>query len=180
MNSDLKINETQNRTTLQNIARRAMLMRGLLPEFSPQAVSELARIQAPAKVSLAAQARDLRDLLWASIDNDDSEDLDQLTFAEELPEGKTRIRVAVADVDALVKKDSAIDLDAQHNTTSVYAAGQIFPMLPVKLSTNLTSLNLSEDRLAVVVEMTIGPDGSLLDSDVYRAAVRNHAKLAYN
>ncbi|MGB5100097.1 MAG: RNB domain-containing ribonuclease [Methanothrix sp.] len=180
MNSDLKINETQNRTTLQNIARRAMLMRGLLPEFSPQAVAELARIQAPAKVSLAAQARDLRDLLWASIDNDDSEDLDQLTFAEELPEGKTRIRVAVADVDALVKKDSAIDLDAQHNTTSVYAAGQIFPMLPVKLSTNLTSLNLSEDRLAVVVEMTIGPDGSLLDSDVYRAAVRNHAKLAYN
>ena len=179
-NSNPKTDETQNRITLQNIARQAMLMRGLLPEFSPQAVIELAKISAPANVSLATQARDLRDLLWASIDNDDSEDLDQLTFAEELPEGRTKIRVAVADVDALVKKDSAIDLDAQHNTTSIYTAAQIFPMLPAKLSTNLTSLNPGEDRLAMVVEMTIGPDGSLLDSDVYRAAVRNHAKLAYN
>ena len=179
-NSNLKTNDTQNRTILQNIARRAMLARGLLPEFSAQALAELAMISVPAKVSLATQARDLRDLLWASIDNDDSEDLDQLTFAEELPDGKTKIRVAVADVDALVKKDSAIDQDAQHNTTSIYTAAQIFPMLPVKLSTNLTSLNPGEDRLAMVVEMTIGPDGSLLDSDVYQAAVRNHAKLAYN
>ncbi|MDD1751110.1 MAG: RNB domain-containing ribonuclease [Methanothrix sp.] len=176
----MKTTDTENRTILQNIARRAMLQRGLLPEFSPQAASELARIQAPAKVSLATQARDLRDLLWASIDNDDSEDLDQLTVAEEMPEGKIIVRVAVADVDALVKKDSAIDLDAQHNTTSVYTAAQIFPMLPLKLSTNLTSLNLNQDRLAQVVEMVIGPDGSLLGSDIYRAVVRNHAKLAYN
>jgi exoribonuclease-2 len=123
---------------------------------------------------------DLRNLLWASIDNDDSEDLDQLTVAEPLSEGRTRIRVAVADVDALVKKDSAIDRDARHNTTSVYTAAQIFPMLPLRLSTNLTSLNLNQDRMAVVVEMTVGPDGSLLESDVYRAMVRNHAKLAYN
>ncbi len=179
-NSNPKTTDTQNRITLQNIARRVMLTRGLLPEFSSQAVSELATIQAPAKVSLATKARDLRDLLWASIDNDDSEDLDQLTFAEAMPEGKTKIYVAVADVDALVKKNSAIDQDASHNTTSIYTAAQIFPMLPAKLSTNLTSLNLNEDRLAMVVEMTIGPDGSLLDSDVYRAAVRNHAKLAYN
>ncbi len=176
----MKTDDTENRTILQNIARQAMLQRGLLPEFSPQSASELARIQAPAKVSLAMQARDLRDLLWASIDNDDSEDLDQLTVAEEMPEGKIVVRVAVADVDALVKKDSAIDLDAQHNTTSVYTAAQIFPMLPLKLSTNLTSLNLNQDRLAQVVEMVIGPDGSLQCSDVYRAVVRNHAKLAYN
>jgi exoribonuclease R len=111
-NSNPKTTDTQNRITLQNIARRVMLTRGLLPEFSPQAVSELATIQAPAKVSLATKARDLRDLLWASIDNDDSEDLDQLTFAEAMPEGKTKILVAVADVDALVKKNSAIDHDA--------------------------------------------------------------------
>ena len=130
--SDLKTTETQSRIILQNIARRVMQTRGLLPDFSTQAVAELARIQAPATVSLAAQARDLRDLLWASIDNDDSEDLDQLTFAEGLPEGKTKIRVAVADVDALVKKDSAIDKDAAHNTTSIYTAAQIFPMLPGK------------------------------------------------
>ncbi len=86
----------------------------------------------------------------------------------------------MADVDALVKKDSAIDRDAQHNTTSVYTAAQIFPMLPLKLSTNLTSLNLNQDRLAIVVDMAIAPDGSLIESDVYRAVVRNHAKLAYN
>lgn len=101
-------------------------------------------------------------------------------MAEPLHDGKARIRVAVADVDSLVHKDSAIDLDAQANTTSVYTAAQIFPMLPLKLSTNLTSLNLDQDRLAVVVDMTVAPDGSLVDSDVYRAVVHNHAKLAYN
>lgn len=172
--------DAQSRIILQDIARRAMLMRGLLPESSAQAASQLAMIQAPAKAGSRVQARDLRDLLWASIDNDDSEDMDQLTVAEELSDENIRIRVAVADVDALIKKDSAIDRDAKHNTTSVYTAAQIFPMLPLKLSTNLTSLNLNEDRLALVVEMTIGPDGSLLDSDVYRAVVRSHAKLAYN
>ena len=172
--------QAENRTVLRSIARRAMMQRGLLPEFSSQAIAELAGIAAPAKVGQAKEARDLRDLLWSSIDNDDSEDLDQLTVAEAMAEGKTKIRVAVADVDALVKKGSAIDHDAQANTTSVYTAAQIFPMLPLKLSTDLTSLNLSQDRLAVVVEMVIGPDGSLLESDVYRAVVQNHAKLAYN
>lgn len=169
-----------NRTVLQGIARKALIMRGLLPEPSPQALAELDRINEPAKMSQSGQLRDLRDLLWASIDNDDSEDLDQLTVADALSQGRTRVRVAVADVDSLVKKNSAIDQDAAHNTTSIYTAGQIFPMLPLKLSTNLTSLNLNEDRLAIIVEMIIGPDGSLLESDVYRAAVRNHAKLAYN
>ena len=180
MNIIGKKQETQNRTVLQKIARGTMLLRGLLPAFSAECVAELAQIHAPARAEGALHARDLRNLLWASIDNDDSEDLDQLTVAEPLSEGRTRIRVAVADVDALVKKDSAIDRDAQHNTTSVYTAAQIFPMLPLKLSTNFTSLNLNQDRLAVVVDMTIAPDGSLLDSDVYRAVVRNHAKLAYN
>lgn len=180
MNANYNQDDIQSRAILQEIAKRAMLQRGLLPDFTPAAVAELCKIDAPAEVSSAAKARDLREMLWASIDNDDSKDLDQLTTAESMPEGKIKIRVAVADVDALVKKDSAIDLDARHNTTSVYTAAQIFPMLPIKLSTNLTSLNPNEDRLAIVVEMVIDPDGSLLDSDVYRAAVRNHAKLTYN
>ena len=180
MNTICKNQETRNRTVLQKIARGIMLMRGLLPDFSAEGDRELAQIHAPAKADGASHVRDLRNLLWASIDNDDSEDLDQLTVAEPLPEGRTRIRVAVADVDALVKKDSAIDRDAQHNTTSVYTAAQIFPLLPLKLCTDLTSLNLDQDRLAVVVDMTIAPDGSLQGSDVYRATVRNHAKLAYN
>jgi len=172
--------ENRNKSILQDIAKRAMLLRGLRPEFSSECISELEKIQAPAKPDSAANARDLRHMLWASIDNDDSEDLDQLTVAESLPQGKIRIMVAIADVDSLVKKNSAIDRDAQANTTSIYTAARIFPMLPLKLSTDYTSLNLNQDRLAVVVDMTLDPEGRLLDSDVYRAAVRNHAKLAYN
>ena len=175
----MNMNDRQPRAVLQKIAHRAMLQRGLLPDFSSEALAELGRIQAPASME-GGQVRDLRDLLWASIDNDDSRDLDQLTVAEAMPGDKVKILVAVADVDALVKKGSAIDKHARHNTTSVYTAGRIFPMLPEKLSTNLTSLNFDEERLAIVVEMVIGSDGSLMDSDIYRAHVRNHAKLAYN
>jgi len=116
----------------------------------------------------------------ASIDNDDSCDLDQLSAAEALPGEKTRILVAVADVDSLVPKESALDKYAQHNTTSVYTPARIFPMLPERLSNDLTSLNFNEDHLAVVIDMMIDTDGSLLGSDVYRAGVRNHAKLTYN
>ena len=175
----------QHRAFLQDIAQRAMLERGLLPDFSAAVLAQLDGIQAPAgvngeSVGVASGIRDLTDLLWASIDNDDSRDLDQLTIAEALPGDKVKIRVAVADVDALVKDGSAIDAYARHNTTSVYTAAKIFPMLPEKLSTDLTSLNPNEERLAVVVEMVIGADGSLLGSEIYRARVRNHAKLAYN
>src|SRR5512147_1197218 len=175
----MQTDDKQHRSILQRIAHRAMLQRGLLPDFSSAALAELGRIQSPASIE-GEQTRDLRELLWASIDNDDSRDLDQLTVAEAMPGDKIRILVAVADVDALVNKGSAIDKHAHHNTTSVYTAGSIFPMLPEKLSTDLTSLNFNEDRLAIVVEMVIGADGSLIDSDIYRASVRNHAKLAYN
>ncbi len=171
-------NDHQHRALLQDIARRAMLERGLLPDFSAEALAELGKIQAPATMT-DRPVRDLTNLLWASIDNDDSRDLDQLTVAEAMPGDKVKVLVAVADVDALVHDGSAIDEHARHNTTSVYTAAKIFPMLPENLSTNLTSLNLS-DRLSIVVEMVIGADGSLQDSDVYRARVRNHAKLAYN
>ncbi|HMK36000.1 MAG TPA: RNB domain-containing ribonuclease [Desulfomonilaceae bacterium] len=156
-----------------------MLERGLLPDFSQEALSELARIQAPSEMNGEAVC-DLRDLLWASIDNDDSLDLDQLTVAVAMPGDKVKILVAVADVDSLVRNGLAIDEHARHNTTSVYTAARIFPMLPEMLSTDLSSLNFNEDRLSIVVEMVVGVDGSLQDSDIYRARVRNHAKLAYN
>jgi exoribonuclease-2 len=169
----------RHRIILQNIARRVMFERGFLPDFSPAALAELDRMQTPAMITDTESARDLRGLLWASIDNDDSRDLDQLTVAEALPEDVVKILVAVADVDSLVKKNSAIDEHAQHNTTSVYTAAEIFPMLPERLSTDLTSLNENEDRLAVVIEMVIGVDGSLQSSDVYRAQVRNQAQLTY-
>src|SRR5205814_1128019 len=115
-----------------------------------------------------------------SIDNDDSRDLDQLSVSESLPAGAVKIFVAVADVDAVVKKDMAIDQHARHNTTSVYTAAEIFPMLPEKLSTDLTSLNEGVDRLAMVVEMICTKDGELESEEIYRAAVRNQAKLAYD
>ncbi len=175
INSDTK----QHSAILQAIARRAMLERGLLADFPAEALAELGKIQAP-KTMAGESVRDLRNLLWSSIDNDDSLDLDQLTAAEGMSGDKVKILVAVADVDSLVAKGSAIDDYARHNTTSVYTAARIFPMLPERLSTDLTSLNFDQDRLSIVIEMVIGADGSLQASDIYRAGVRNHAKLAYN
>lgn len=170
--------DTQHRAILQKIARRVMLERGLQPEFSPRALAELDSIHGPA-ATIKGTALDLRHLLWCSIDNDDSRDLDQLTVAEALPDGGVKIYVAVADVDALVKKGSAIDDHARQNTTSVYTAAKIFSMLPEKLSTDLTSLNYASDRYAIAVEMIIAKDGALQNSAVYQALVRNQAKLAY-
>ncbi len=166
------------RGILITIARRAMLERGLLPDFSPEALDELNGIHASARPHGAVS--DLRNLPWASIDNDDSRDLDQLTVAELTEDGLVKIRVAIADVDALVPMGSPLDGHAQHNTTSVYTPAVIFPMLPEKLSTNLTSLNFGEERVAVVVELTIDKGGALLDSRVVVAVVENRAKLAYH
>jgi exoribonuclease-2 len=156
-----------------------MLERGLRPDFSDAALAETERIRGSARDS-APDIRDLRRFLWASIDNDDSRDLDQLSVAETGVDGTVRILVAIADVDALVKKDSAIDDQARANTTSVYTAARIFPMLPEKLSTDLTSLGEGQERLAIVVEMTVSAEGEVVAGDVYRALVLNRAKLAYN
>jgi exoribonuclease-2 len=172
----------QHRAILQGIARRAMLEKGLVPDFPPPALAELGGIHGPA-TRAEESTRDLRNLLWCSIDNDDSRDLDQLTVAESRPggtDGAVKVLVAIADVDAVVKKQSALDDHARQNTTSVYTVARIFPMLPEKLSTDLTSLNLESDRLAIVIEMVFTGDGSLQSSDLYQAMVRNRAKLAYN
>jgi VacB/RNase II family 3'-5' exoribonuclease len=171
-------NDQHHRAILLDIAERAMLERGLLPDFSALALAELNRIQFPARRN-GKPIRDLTELLWASIDNDDSRDLDQLTVAEAMPSNAIKVQVAIANVDALVKDGSAIDEHARHNTTTVYTPAKIFSMLPEKLSTNLTSLNFNQDRLSIVIEMVIGADGSLQKSDIYQALVRNHAKLTY-
>jgi exoribonuclease-2 len=172
-------NRRQHRDDLKAIARQAMIDHGLLPDFSPEVLAEVGSIGKTPTESNSG-VRDLRGLLWASIDNDDSRDLDQISVAEALSDGAVKIFVAVADVDDAVKKGSAIDNHSQHNTTSVYTAAEIFSMLPEKLSTDLTSLNEGEDRLAIVIEMVIDQEGMLLRSDLYQALVRNHAKLAYN
>ncbi len=171
--------DRQHRLILKRIAHRVMLEKGLLPDFSKEAEEQLAAINTPATAG-SDQVRDLRDLLWCSIDNDDSRDLDQLTVAVKMPDEDTKLLIAVADVDAIVRNGSAIDAHAKHNTTSVYTDGEIFPMLPEKLSTDLSSLNFHEDRLAIAIEIVISGDGTLRTSDIYRAIVRNKAKLAYN
>ncbi len=157
-----------------------MLERGLEPEFPVKVNHQLAGIAGAAAPGSDGPVQNLTRLLWCSLDNDDSLDLDQLTVSDVLPGGKIKILVAIADVDALVKKDSPIDLHAETNTTSVYTSARIFPMLPERLSTNLTSLNAHVERLAVVTEMVFNADASLAGSTVYRASVHNKAKLAYD
>lgn len=168
-----------NPTHLHQIAVEAMRSRGLLPEFSPQALheAEAARQTAPER---SADIIDLRHLTWFSIDNDDTRDLDQLSVAEALPEGAARLLVAIADVDCLVRPGGAVDDHAAANTTSVYTAAGIFPMLPEVLSTDLSSLHEGKERLAVVVDMLVAADGTVSESDIYRALVLNRAKLTYD
>jgi exoribonuclease-2 len=182
--------DQSHRSILKRIAHRVMLQRGLLPDFSAAALAELDLLQEPVKMAAGPQdVRDLRSLLWCSIDNDDSRDLDQLSVvvtpvpargAEVMPGGKIKVLVAIADVDSSIPDGTALDQHARHNTTSVYTAAEIFPMLPEKVSTDITSLNFNEDRLSIVVEMLVDSDGMVEDSSIYRAWVHNQAKLAYN
>jgi len=155
-----------------------MLDRSLQPNMPNEALEEVSRLSA-APQTADEPVRDLRSLLWCSIDNDDSRDLDQLSMGESLPDGSVRVLVAVADVDIVVRPGSAVDRHAAVNTTSVYTTAVTFPMLPDRLSTDLTSLNPDADRLAIVVELVVRA-GALVRSDVYGARVRNKAKLAYN
>jgi ribonuclease R len=171
--------QDQHLPLLLRVARRAMIEQGLEPDFPPKALEEAKAIPGPAPPRGNA-VRDLRDLLWCSIDNDDSRDLDQLTVADPPSGPNVRVLVAVAHVGALVAPGTPLDDHAGTNTTSVYTAPKVFPMLPERLSTDLTSLVEGEDRLAMVVELTVDAGGRVAGSDVYPAAVRNKAKLAYS
>jgi ribonuclease R len=166
------------REALKRLAVEAMRQRGFEPDYPPAALTQVSQSQESAAQPPASARRDLRDRLWCSIDNDDSRDLDQLSVAE--PRGDaTAILVAVADVDALVPRESPVDQHAATNTTSVYTAAEVFAMLPERLSTDLTSLAPNVDRAALVIDMTVTKDGDVASGDVYLANVRNRAKLAY-
>ena len=170
---------SNHRADLSTIASWAMFSRGLLPEFSQAVKRQVSALKGPALES-DDSVRDLTHLLWCSIDNDDSRDLDQLTCIEPLHQAQVRVYVAIADVDALVKKGSPVDQHARANTTSVYTSAVVFPMLPERLCTDLTSLNPGVDRMALVNEMTFSEDGVLIHTTLYRARVHNKAKLAYD
>lgn len=167
----------QNTIDLAQLAASVMREKGLEPEFPGDAVQQLAQIHDPAAPT--STHTDLRSLLWCSIDNDDSRDLDQLTYAEKNGD-KTTLWIAVADVTAVVAKDSPIDNHARRNTTSVYTPARIFPMLPEKLSTDLTSLNEGQDRVSVVVKLQINEAGEVISSSIFQAVVHNFAKLTYS
>lgn len=166
---------TNHTFNLAEAARQDMAEHGFEPDFPPDAERQAAE----AHPAPAADLRDLSSLAWSSIDNDDSRDLDQIEWAERVA-GGIRVRVAVADVDTVAAKDTPIDRHAARETTSVYTGVRTFPMLPERLSTDLTSLNENQDRAALVIEFVVAPDGSLGENAIYRACVRNRAQLAYS
>ena len=174
----MSVPREQQRALLLRVARQAMTGRGFEADFPAAVLAEVQGLTPPVG-PYGAGVRDLRNLPWCSIDNDDSRDLDQLTVAEALAAGGARLLVAVADVSAAVTPDSALDRHAAVNTTSIYTPPQNFPMLPDRLSTDLTSLVQAEDRLAVVIDMVVDDGGAGGASSVYPAVVRNQAKLAY-
>ena len=157
-----------------------MIEHGFQPDFPAGIDTELSAIEAHPEPPAAPGAQDLRKLLWSSIDNDTSKDLDQIEWAEQLPDGRIRVLIGVADVDARVVAGSIIDSHAKSETTSVYTGVKVFPMLPAELSEGITSLNENEDRVALVIEYTVDQAGSTADGKAYRALVRNRAQLAYN
>jgi exoribonuclease-2 len=166
---------------LQAAARQIMLEHGFEPDFPPEAAQQLADLRAhPPQMAPGGDIRDLRQLLWSSIDNETSRDLDQIEAAERLPTGEIKVVVGIADVDAFVRQQSPIDEHAAKETTTVYAGVRNFAMLPEELSAGASSLLENGDKLSVVIEFVVAPDGSVNSSDVYRAIVRNQAQLAYD
>jgi exoribonuclease-2 len=173
-------NSSPSHLNLQATAKDIMIAEGFQPDFPPNVAEQLAQINAHPPALAAAPVRDLRSLLWSSIDNDTSKDLDQIEVAEGLPDGGVRVMVGIADVDAFVAKDSPIDQHAARETTTVYTGVCNFPMLPNELSTGASSLLENVDRPAIVIEFVVDSGGSITASDVYRAIVRNRAQLTYN
>ncbi len=166
---------------LQSIASDVVRARGFQPDFPPAVQQQLADLRAhPPAIAPGNDVRDLRSLLWSSIDNDTSRDLDQIEAAQQLPNDTAKVFVGIADLDAFIPKQSPIDIHAARETTTVYAGVRNFPMLPEELSTGKTSLLENQDRLACVVEFTVDNSGQIAASDVYRALVRNQAQLQYN
>jgi VacB/RNase II family 3'-5' exoribonuclease len=162
-------------------ARQAMLQNGFEPEFPAEVQQQLGELKAhPPRVAPDATIRDLRNLLWSSIDNDTSRDLDQVEAAERLPNGEARVLVGIADVDAFVPASTAIDRHASKETTTVYTGVRNFPMLPDELSTGASSLLETADKLSMVIEFVVGSDGTVGASSVYPAILRNKAQLTYD
>jgi len=173
------MNDQINEAKLDERARQAMRDNGFVAVFPQEVLDQVKALKENRQTQTNGSIQDFRNLLWSSIDNESSRDLDQIEYAEQLDNGDMRILVGIADVDALVPKDSPIDKFAAQNTVTVYTESEIFAMLPEDLSTGLTSLNENQDRLAIIVELVVKENGDVPGNNVYRGLVRNHAKLAY-
>ena len=171
--------QNQQPVDLEAIAWSAMEHYGFIPAFPPSVLREVNSLAADTLPAISSDRRDLRSLLWSSIDNYDSRDLDQIEVCAGGPGGEIRVRVAIADVDAYVPKGSRTDRHAAHNGTSVYTGVTTFPMLPDRLSAGITSLLPGREHMAVVIEYAVLPDGSVRPGEIYRAIVTNRAKLVY-
>jgi len=165
---------------LQATAKQIMQQRGFEPDFPDEVTAQLANLKRQPQIAASNGLRDQRNLLWSSIDNDTSRDLDQIEVAERSSNGDVKVMIGIADVDALVSKSTPIDQHAARETTTVYTGILNFPMLPEELSTGITSLLENEDRASLIIEFVVDSDGNLTSSDVYRALVRNQAQLQYN
>jgi VacB/RNase II family 3'-5' exoribonuclease len=165
---------------LQATAKEIMIEHGFDPDFSAQVTAQLAELKQQPQNKINGDVRDLRNLLWSSIDNDTSRDLDQIEVAERTSNGDVKIMVGIADVDVFVSKLTPIDQHAAHETTTVYTGIRNFPMLPEELSTGVTSLLENQDRAGIVIEFVVDAAGNTGSSNVYRALVRNRAQLQYN
>jgi len=165
---------------LQATAKQIMQQRGFEPDFPDEVTAQLANLKGQPQIAASNGLRDLRNLLWSSIDNDTSRDLDQIEVAERSSNGDVKVMIGIADIDALVSKSTPIDQHAARETTTVYTGILNFPMLPEELSTGITSLLENEDRASLIIEFVVDSDGNQTSSDVYRALVRNQAQLQYN
>ena len=165
---------------LQAAAKQLMLQNGFEPDFPPEVQQQLAQIKSKPPQAAPANVQDLRKLLWSSIDNDTSRDLDQIEYAEKLPDGTTKVLVGIADVDSFVPKGSPIDTHAGKETCTVYTGVRNFPMLPEELSTGTTSLLEVDGKLSVVTEFAVDGNGEVSKHQIYPALVVNKAQLAYN
>ncbi len=173
--------QTNNHPDLQALARQSMLENGFEPDFPPEVQKQLDSLNAhPAQVAPTSDIRDLRNLPWSSIDNDTSRDLDQIEVAEDLRDGKIKVMIGIADVDAFVPHNTPIDQHAARETTTVYTGVRVFPMLPEQLSTGASSLLQDQDRLAMVTEYVVDAQGCVESGNIYHAIVRNKAQLAYS
>jgi VacB/RNase II family 3'-5' exoribonuclease len=164
---------------LQAAAKQLMLENGFQPDFSPEVQQQLAQIKSRPPQAAAASVKDLRNLLWSSIDNDTSRDLDQIEYAEKQPDGTTKVMVGIADVDSFVSKGTPIDAHAARETCTVYTGVRNFPMIPEELSTGTTSLLEVDGKLSMITEFVVDGNGTVTKQQVYPAMVTNKAQLAY-